>query len=113
MCFFFQAEDGIRDWSVTGVQTCALPIWDGGVAPRGDDPRQPLLLQFSGGTTGAPKVVVFTHEQYLTNMLVGATEIGATAADRVVSSRPWPTVPAVRNLVRILSIGGVFINAAF
>src|SRR5438046_10742013 len=26
LCFFFQAEDGIRDWSVTGVQTCALPI---------------------------------------------------------------------------------------
>src|SRR5882762_5913422 len=27
MCyFFFQAEDGIRDSSVTGVQTCALPI---------------------------------------------------------------------------------------
>src|SRR5215213_3014837 len=25
--FFFQAEDGIRDWSVTGVQTCALPIY--------------------------------------------------------------------------------------
>src|SRR5262249_58693705 len=25
--FFFQAEDGIRDWSVTGVQTCALPIF--------------------------------------------------------------------------------------
>src|SRR5437762_503360 len=25
-CFFFQAEDGIRDTSVTGVQTCALPI---------------------------------------------------------------------------------------
>src|SRR5205809_5787628 len=26
--FFFQAEDGIRDVAVTGVQTCALPIWD-------------------------------------------------------------------------------------
>src|SRR5207237_3997914 len=26
-CFFFQAEDGIRDSSVTGVQTCALPIY--------------------------------------------------------------------------------------
>src|SRR5207237_7359043 len=26
VCFFFQAEDGIRDSSVTGVQTCALPI---------------------------------------------------------------------------------------
>jgi len=24
--FFFQAEDGIRDRDVTGVQTCALPI---------------------------------------------------------------------------------------
>src|SRR6266853_1135736 len=29
MCifFFFQAEDGIRDLTVTGVQTCALPIF--------------------------------------------------------------------------------------
>ena len=26
ICFFFQAEDGIRDDLVTGVQTCALPI---------------------------------------------------------------------------------------
>ena len=26
LCFFFQAEDGIRDSPVTGVQTCALPI---------------------------------------------------------------------------------------
>src|SRR5439155_11346637 len=26
-CFFFQAEDGIRDGHVTGVQTCALPIF--------------------------------------------------------------------------------------
>src|SRR5437879_9530851 len=40
--FFFQAEDGIRDTSVTGVQTCALPISDGrqgrelGVPPHGD-----------------------------------------------------------------------------
>src|SRR5256885_10731258 len=27
--FFFQAEDGIRDYKVTGVQTCALPICAG------------------------------------------------------------------------------------
>src|SRR5688572_31780961 len=27
--FFFQAEDGIRDLTVTGVQTCALPIYIG------------------------------------------------------------------------------------
>src|SRR2546430_12224520 len=30
--FFFQAEDGIRDLTVTGVQTCALPIWATAVA---------------------------------------------------------------------------------
>src|SRR5256886_7699448 len=28
--FFFQAEDGIRDLTVTGVQTCALPIYASG-----------------------------------------------------------------------------------
>src|SRR5260370_5916606 len=36
--FFFQAEDGIRDSSVTGVQTCALPILrvDGRRCAEGD-----------------------------------------------------------------------------
>src|SRR2546430_7629225 len=34
--FFFQAEDGIRDLTVTGVQTCALPICGG----DGDRPRR-------------------------------------------------------------------------
>src|SRR5256885_7012919 len=36
-CFFFQAEDGIRDYKVTGVQTCALPIYVFGrpFAPKG------------------------------------------------------------------------------
>src|SRR5437879_12662258 len=33
LSFFFQAEEGIRDTSVTGVQTCALPIcWRAGTA---------------------------------------------------------------------------------
>src|SRR5256885_4838587 len=38
--FFFQAEDGIRDYKVTGVQTCALPIyWKkfGELKPKGFD----------------------------------------------------------------------------
>src|SRR5205823_7723609 len=35
--FFFQAEDGIRDKLVTGVQTCALPIYRRGSAPRARD----------------------------------------------------------------------------
>src|SRR5260370_10077913 len=32
--FFFQAEDGIRDSSVTGVQTCALPIYRGSTVAK-------------------------------------------------------------------------------
>src|SRR2546430_8309687 len=31
--FFFQAEDGIRDLTVTGVQTCALPIFGALIGP--------------------------------------------------------------------------------
>src|SRR5207248_8685983 len=41
--FFFQAEDGIRDRTVTGVQTCALPILRGRddvPAPIGRAPRR-------------------------------------------------------------------------
>src|ERR1039457_2884163 len=34
--FFFQAEDGIRDYKVTGVQTCALPICNGSAGYTGD-----------------------------------------------------------------------------
>src|SRR5262249_57445529 len=36
VCFFFKAEDGIGDWSVTGVQTCALPISSLALVRRGD-----------------------------------------------------------------------------
>src|SRR6266536_3810434 len=39
--FFFQAEDGIRDPLVTGVQTCALPIWLGRPLHEADHRRPP------------------------------------------------------------------------
>src|SRR5256885_3490569 len=43
--FFFQAEDGIRDYRVTGVQTCALPIsFRGGQNP----PRARVVSQVRG-----------------------------------------------------------------
>src|SRR2546426_9008302 len=51
--FFFQAEDGIRDYKVTGVQTCALPIY----LPDG---------------TQAGVVDVPGHERFIRNMLAGA-----------------------------------------
>src|SRR2546426_6188893 len=54
-CFFFQAEDGIRDYKVTGVQTCALPI----SSLRGQDEhllalflRQPLADEVGFGQGG-------------------------------------------------------------
>src|SRR5256885_17234413 len=37
--FFFQAEDGIRDYKVTGVQTCALPISSACGAPPPESSR--------------------------------------------------------------------------
>src|SRR5688572_32918054 len=37
--FFFQAEDGIRDLTVTGVQTCALPIFPAQPAGGSPSPR--------------------------------------------------------------------------
>src|SRR2546430_6397790 len=39
--FLFQAEDGIRDLTVTGVQTCALPIW---IATAPGKPRSLAVL---------------------------------------------------------------------
>src|SRR5215211_5407254 len=43
--FFFQAEDGIRDHCVTGVQTCALPIsWSGQQGSRDLRRRRPRRL---------------------------------------------------------------------
>src|SRR5436309_14251182 len=49
--FFFQAEDGIRDFHVTGVQTCALPIYDGAqpaLDPR-DDARRDHAASHAAG----------------------------------------------------------------
>src|SRR5207248_4568183 len=46
--FFFQAEDGIRDRTVTGVQTCALPIYAadiGVMRPRRDISDMPIFRE--------------------------------------------------------------------
>src|SRR5438132_2374474 len=42
--FFFQAEDGIRDHCVTGVQTCALPIYHGVARPQQGSERAHVRL---------------------------------------------------------------------
>src|SRR5207249_8237209 len=45
--FFFQAEDGIRDRNVTGVQTCALPICSAGLSHYMASKRNRKVLCFS------------------------------------------------------------------
>src|SRR5690606_40453086 len=58
--FFFQAEDGIRDFHVTGVQTCALPI-SGSQEPQrgaGFDPARAV-----DGAVDADIVAVVAHQR--------------------------------------------------
>src|SRR2546430_13389621 len=50
--FFFQAEDGIRDLTVTGVQTCALPISDPLAHVAREEERGPLLFGSHRATSG-------------------------------------------------------------
>src|SRR5438105_10026443 len=52
--FFFQAEDGIRDPLVTGVQTCALPILVSNLAQgaRGEGPNIAKALQGNAQLSG-------------------------------------------------------------
>src|SRR2546429_3593509 len=53
--FFFQAEDGIRDVAVTGVQTCALPIFAG----------LPMVVRVAqrAGLSGATRCVVAADDE--------------------------------------------------
>src|SRR5205085_8648878 len=47
-CFVFQAEDGIRCLTVTGVQTCALPIYDRAAGGGGGGHADDVLLAAGG-----------------------------------------------------------------
>src|ERR671935_2169134 len=60
--FFFQAEDGIRDTSVTGVQTCALPICSPGRTAAGAAFLTWVFLIFVSGS--ADRVYVFLSLSY-------------------------------------------------
>src|SRR5699024_11399269 len=67
--FYFQAVDGIRDRNVTGVQTCALPIWDiiifvrqhGGLAQLGEH----LLDKQGVGGSSPPFSIFYFKIEYI------------------------------------------------
>src|SRR2546430_11566357 len=60
--FFFQAEDGIRDLTVTGVQTCALPI----LPDRGRylQDNLSITLQFANGSIGTVLYTANGHKGF-------------------------------------------------
>src|SRR5690606_40305335 len=70
LSFFFQAEDGIRDFHVTGVQTCALPILGLSVTVRKNDietveqtrDRSLDLTVYAGQSRGSASTSDFSEE---------------------------------------------------
>src|SRR3712207_6980269 len=61
MFFFFQAEDGIRDIGVTGVQTCALPI----LLERAGIQRADLVIAVTGDDEDNILICQMAKEKYL------------------------------------------------
>src|SRR5256886_3265959 len=68
--FFFQAEDGIRDLTVTGVQTCALPISLGCTSPEATRTR-----------AGGPGADVGNHPRGAVQLHAGARMYYGTRID--------------------------------
>src|SRR2546428_6039323 len=91
VCFFFQAEDGIRDLIVTGVQTCALPIY-----PHMREELQPAgkpALRLAGSLGRGSHFALVPAEQG--NQTVRLTEIAAADDDPfgLVDRHLGPTPP--------------------
>src|SRR5260221_5006179 len=96
---FFQAEDGMRDRCVTGVQTCALPISGipstsdpavvGGVNPKKAGSEVDGIPVFATvaeamAATGADVTVIFVPPAFAKSAVIEAIEIGrASCRERV------------------------------
>src|SRR2546423_10625955 len=94
MCiFFFQAEDGIRDKLVTGVQTCALPI---------------LTAEALATVSDAPRVNILVGARYLDQLLgrfngdvelaLAAYNAGPTAVEKLGGAPSLATLRYAKNV---------------
>src|SRR6266566_5219777 len=96
--FFFQAEDGIRDYKVTGVQTCALPILTfappiGRIAPVAMIEPWPFMRRGTEATVpmvpGFVRVIVAPAKSSGTSLLVRAVSTSVSyVAWNVAKSMP-------------------------
>src|SRR5207302_7372575 len=77
---FFQAEDGIRDFHVTGVQTCALPILvERAPAAANQDPNGGGAFNYGGNpSNNRIENTGLTDDQYFTARWEGTITIPAT-----------------------------------
>src|SRR5207302_8222011 len=88
--FFFQAEDGIRDFHVTGVQTCALPIF---LALILHETRQPPAYYFPREDVQMAlleKTSQVTHCPFRGNATYWTLRAGGTVAENAAWSYDEP-----------------------
>src|SRR5690349_3480041 len=104
VCFFFQAEDGIRDLYVTGVQTCALPISRRWRPAPGDRSvrRQPEALSRGVRSPRDPALYRRPGPGIHADRSVGRTEIGRASCRERWQRRSvrGSSVPTGRGRVR-------------
>src|SRR5215475_7017772 len=94
--FFFQAEDGIRDFHVTGVQTCALPICrmislTGLTVRDADNPEGDIEIEYTG---------LRTAEKLFEELLIGTNVTGTDHPMilRAIEHRlPWLRMQQILN----------------
>src|SRR5437016_6974499 len=104
--FFFQAEDGIRDWSVTGVQTCALPIWRRRGPYATSPPRCPRDLPPSICILGWPKMFQLVVDDEIALVLAeerhaqAMTDLIVRNQARLARWEPWAEQPATLEATR-------------
>src|SRR5579863_3066387 len=85
--FFFQAEDGIRDGRVTGVQTCALPILMMAIAsPNAAIARPDTTIAGPNAATSGPKAAAAKPDAAIAGPVAAATGPDARAG------YPWPLI---------------------
>src|SRR5256885_12824102 len=88
--FFFQAEDGIRDYKVTGVQTCALPILHSAAVGRQEDrgpfERNPTARSESGDRERAEAARVALRHFDGVHVVPGAGAERPGAADAIAAA---------------------------